>query len=266
MSFTNKTANYELPQYVADDKPTFLGDFNKAMLDIDTNLKTVDNKATEAQSTSQNANSTADEALETAQSAESSALSANTNATEAKTMAQNAQTDASTAISTANSANENANNAKSNAENAINVANSANSTAQSANTTAQSANQNVNDLNQAVDGWLEGECTAGTGGTKPGSIDGIHCKYNKKLGILAIFGGLNYSQINKGDCICILPEFVDAPAKNKEIYNCGSCYAQPYNFSAILRPDRQLIFNSAESQTALRLTTTIVLKDGAVSE
>lgn len=39
MSATNKTPNYGLPQYVAEDKPTYLGDFNKAMLDIDTNMK-----------------------------------------------------------------------------------------------------------------------------------------------------------------------------------------------------------------------------------
>ena len=45
MSATNSTPNYDLPQYVATDKPTYLGDFNKAMLDIDTNMKTIDNKA-----------------------------------------------------------------------------------------------------------------------------------------------------------------------------------------------------------------------------
>ena len=39
MSSTNTTPNFGLPQYIPTDKPTFLGDFNKAMLDIDTNMK-----------------------------------------------------------------------------------------------------------------------------------------------------------------------------------------------------------------------------------
>lgn len=36
MGYTNKTSHYELPQYVASDKPSWLGDFNSAMLSIDT--------------------------------------------------------------------------------------------------------------------------------------------------------------------------------------------------------------------------------------
>ena len=38
MSFTNKTPNYELPQYVAEDKPTYLGDFNEAMAGADSKV------------------------------------------------------------------------------------------------------------------------------------------------------------------------------------------------------------------------------------
>ena len=40
MSSTNKTPYYELPQFVGTDIPTWLGDFNGAMSDIDTALKT----------------------------------------------------------------------------------------------------------------------------------------------------------------------------------------------------------------------------------
>lgn len=36
MASTNKTPNYNLPQFVANDKPTWLGDFNSAMSNIDT--------------------------------------------------------------------------------------------------------------------------------------------------------------------------------------------------------------------------------------
>jgi hypothetical protein len=40
MAYTNKTTNYELPQYVSTDKPTYLVDFNKAMRTIDSTMKT----------------------------------------------------------------------------------------------------------------------------------------------------------------------------------------------------------------------------------
>lgn len=38
MSATNKTANYNLPQFIGTDKPTWLGDFNNAMSVIDTGM------------------------------------------------------------------------------------------------------------------------------------------------------------------------------------------------------------------------------------
>jgi hypothetical protein len=38
MSATNKTANYELPEFVGTDKPSWLTDFNGAMTKIDTAL------------------------------------------------------------------------------------------------------------------------------------------------------------------------------------------------------------------------------------
>lgn len=40
MSSTNKTPYFELPQFIGTDIPTWLGDFNDAMSDIDTALKT----------------------------------------------------------------------------------------------------------------------------------------------------------------------------------------------------------------------------------
>lgn len=39
MAYTNKTANYELPQYVPTDQPTYLEDFNGAMFTIDSGMK-----------------------------------------------------------------------------------------------------------------------------------------------------------------------------------------------------------------------------------
>lgn len=40
MSATNSTTNYQLPQFIQTDKPSWLGDFNGAMRDIDTQMKT----------------------------------------------------------------------------------------------------------------------------------------------------------------------------------------------------------------------------------
>ena len=40
MSSTNHTANYNLPQFVGTDKPTWLGDVNSAMFAIDAQMKT----------------------------------------------------------------------------------------------------------------------------------------------------------------------------------------------------------------------------------
>ena len=43
MAYTNKTANYELPQYTPTDQPTYLEDFNGAMFTIDSGMKTNSN-------------------------------------------------------------------------------------------------------------------------------------------------------------------------------------------------------------------------------
>lgn len=39
MAHTNSTQNYNLPQWIGSDKPTFLGDFNNAFSEIDSQLK-----------------------------------------------------------------------------------------------------------------------------------------------------------------------------------------------------------------------------------
>lgn len=80
---TNKTANYDLSQYVGADKPTYLGDYNSDMLKIDTQMKknaddiaSVDSKATTTQETATQAQATATNAQETATQAQSTATNA----------------------------------------------------------------------------------------------------------------------------------------------------------------------------------------------
>lgn len=56
MSATNKTPNMELPIYVAEDKPTYLGDWNSTMSKIDTTVTATRNVADSAMETASNAN------------------------------------------------------------------------------------------------------------------------------------------------------------------------------------------------------------------
>ena len=50
MGYTNKTSHYDLPQWIAGDKPSWLGDVNTAMLNIDTAIAGADASASAAES------------------------------------------------------------------------------------------------------------------------------------------------------------------------------------------------------------------------
>lgn len=56
MGYTNKTSHYELPQWIAGDKPSWLGDMNTAMLNIDTAIAASDASASAAESSAAAAN------------------------------------------------------------------------------------------------------------------------------------------------------------------------------------------------------------------
>lgn len=67
MAHTNNTENYNLPQWIGSDKPTFLGDFNTAFAGIDTQMKvnadgivTADDKAENATTLANDAQSDVD--------------------------------------------------------------------------------------------------------------------------------------------------------------------------------------------------------------
>lgn len=60
MSSTNKTTNYELPQFISTDKPTWLGDVNGAMGIIDTQMKANNTLAQTAKNTADAAATNAD--------------------------------------------------------------------------------------------------------------------------------------------------------------------------------------------------------------
>lgn len=55
MSHTNQTPNYHLPQFIGTDKPAWLVDFNQAMSDIDTQMKSNETAAGTAEADAQSA-------------------------------------------------------------------------------------------------------------------------------------------------------------------------------------------------------------------
>ena len=158
MSATNSTPNYQLPQYIGTDVPSYLGDFNKAMLDIDTAIKGVDNKATSAEGSVATANANASEALENAQSASTKADTAQATATQAQSTANSANSTAGTANSTANTALE---------------------TAQSALQTANNAQTTANQTNTDIGNWVQPSNVGANGAN-------VRISRNKKLGLLGI--------------------------------------------------------------------------------
>lgn len=102
---TNKTANYELPQFVGTDKPTWLGDFNTAMATIDggmaenkSNIESMDSRVSSAESSASQASQNVSALTARVDSVESSVSSTTTTA-------NNAQSTATTALNTANTAN-----------------------------------------------------------------------------------------------------------------------------------------------------------------
>ena len=123
MGYTNKTSHYELPQYVANDKPSWLGDFNAAMLKIDTVMADNDATAEAANSAATGAQTQVaalsaqlstiqgqvNTAVDTATTADGNATTAQTVATQANTTAGEAKTLANTANNAANAAQNTAN-------------------------------------------------------------------------------------------------------------------------------------------------------------
>lgn len=174
MSATNSTPNYDLPQYVATDKPTYLGDFNKAMLDIDTNMKTIDNKATSAEGQVSTAVSTANQAIENANQASTKADTAQATATQAQTTATTAKNTADTAQSTATEAQ---------------------TTATQADTLAQ---QVQTALNNIKNNWTEAENIIDSALSSNGYL---YCSYNKDLNIISLFGRITFNRDNPNNII-----------------------------------------------------------------
>lgn len=110
MSATNHTTNYNLPQFIGTDKPTWLTDVNGALNTIDTQMKLNADSATSASTSATTANTNIGTLASLDTTAKTDAVSAinevNTKAGNAQSTANTAVSDASNAQTTANSASE----------------------------------------------------------------------------------------------------------------------------------------------------------------
>lgn len=73
MSFTNKTPNYDFPQWALTDYPSFTNDMNPAYLTIDTQLKLLNDSITSVNEAARKAAQAAEEAKTAAQNAQNAA-------------------------------------------------------------------------------------------------------------------------------------------------------------------------------------------------
>lgn len=106
MSHTNSTPNYNLPQFIGTDKPTWLTDVNGALNTIDTQMKANADSATSASTSAITANNAigtlADLNTKEKTNLVGAINEANTNAGTAQNTANNASSTATSASTTAN--------------------------------------------------------------------------------------------------------------------------------------------------------------------
>lgn len=99
---TNKTTNYELPQFIGTDKPSWLGDINEAMSTIDGGMH---KNATDIESLSTDVDTaitTSAQASQDVSDLTATVGTLSTNLQSVETTANNASTTASSALNTAN--------------------------------------------------------------------------------------------------------------------------------------------------------------------
>lgn len=102
---TNKTTNYELPQFIGTDKPTWLGDFNEAMSDIDAGMHENASDIASMASDVATATATASQASQDVTTLTGTVNTLSSTVTSVQTTANNASQTASSALNTANTAN-----------------------------------------------------------------------------------------------------------------------------------------------------------------
>lgn len=177
---TNKTTNYELPQFVGTDKPTWLGDFNTAMSTIDsgmatnkTNIESMNTRLTSAEATASQASQDV-----TALSGSVNTLSNNLNSV--TTTANNAQQTATSALNIANTANGKAD------TNATNITNLT--------TRVTNAEANIEDFNLSTFENIPQSAVTLTNGGTIGSVN-LNVAKNSNGSLAKIYGNISLSSV-----------------------------------------------------------------------
>lgn len=146
---TNKTANYELPQFVGSDKPTWLGDFNTAMSTIDGGMAKNKSDIESMDSRVSSAESSASQASQNVATLTGRVNTLQTNVESATSTANNAQSTATSALNTANTANGKAD------TNATNIATNTSDISALEDYVNESVDYSLNE--KAIGKWVDGK-------------------------------------------------------------------------------------------------------------
>lgn len=185
MPASNKTPNFALPQYVANDHFSVLGDFNTAMSTIDENLGESSTQASSAATDAKNALTAANAAQDVADAAKESATNTLTTAASAQAAAKAASADVASLTTRVSAAESAASGASSTAASAASAAQSASQTANSANAAAQ----NAVTVAGGVDSKAQSALDTATNVSSNYSSIMARLKYMKDLGASAISAG-----------------------------------------------------------------------------
>lgn len=240
MGATNHTANYDLPQWIGTDKPTFLGDLNDAFLKIDAGMK-------RNQSEISGATSDAGKALAKATSAGQAV---------------------NTLTPIVNTASENASQALTTANNAASTANTANANANAAKT--------ITDQISVGGGWTTfTNCTLNENTFTPNpaitalghSLDpALKVSYNSTLQLMTFVGSLSVSEnSDTWILLCTLPSGIPKPTAERGLVNFG-WYVAGYNnlFQvryAYMAGNGKIYLNGTLSPGTFWIQSTYVTKD-----
>ena len=194
MSSTNKTSYYNLSQYIGNDKPTYLGDYNSDMSKIDEGIHSAVETATTAN--------------QTAGSAEAKATKANNDlsALDKRVVDNTRDIDQLEANYTA---------LRQDVTGVQNTASQAQQTATNAYNLIQNAHftnfEKVKNVNTKI--TLDA--------SRP-----LMCAYSAELELLILTGGFNYNaNVSAGEILFTLPNFVKKPSATRKINYFGNAFS-----------------------------------------
>jgi hypothetical protein len=186
MSSTNKTAYYDLSQYIGTDKPTYLQDYNGDMSKIDTAIHNVNGVATTA--------------TQSAGSAEAKAEQANTNVTALQGRVGAVEGSVANLKEKDTTQDSEINNAK--------------KLANEANTTANNAIQNANNANVKIDGAKFSGWSTFTNINSNITANSAKVMFNRQLNLIALNIDISTQvAITNSDILMKLPSNIPTPAK-----------------------------------------------------